>query len=857
MTAHHDFVGRAEERRRITRLLAHPDRRVVLLTGPAGIGKTRLAREAATAAPGTTVHWAQADPAGRDMPFGVFEKWADPALTDPLPRFAELLARFSRTNGCLLVVDDVHLADDFSLFLIHQLVTDTPARVILTLRSGEPIPRAVGEILRLDRVERIELGEFTLAEVTEFLTVRGRPPTDERAAGLWRRSGGNPLFLNALVDATDDAPYPDDLRTAVESMLRRHTYDGLGLLIDVLSEAESLPLATLTGLTGTPAVEAAETRGVITIAPGGAWITRLAHPLYGEVHRATLSAQTRRELRLRILDEANDDPHPHDDYGGALRLARLAAETPGATNRDVLLLNGAEGALSVLDMPLAAELSGHVAPGSPHYVRARILYGYAQAAVGDEAGSERAFGGIESIEVVDPALRETIGLIRAGGNMWAGDDPEPLRRLAEDPSTSAETRDANLAFIAALHGHPRLSLRRQPADPPRPAQRTPVDGRGVNGLVAAAARIIATGEVGDHRALLAAIDAGFGQLETSVMATSQQTQLCTFMALALNLSGDVSAAGAALERMAMRLSPFPGVSQHFLTGLRGITARTAGDVRAAGEFSAGALDGFAATGMPLFVRYPFHLARADAAAQSGDLRVARRELSYLAENPHRGHQRLDIRLALCRAWCLTGRRPIDDAIGAVLAAADAAHERGRHGLEVVAVQTALRLGATSLAARSAALLAAAPEMPRARTTGRHALALADDDPDALLALATDNEHAGDRMIAADAAAQAASSFMRHGRGYDAVDALALADRIATEIGLTSPALRAADRDVGLSERQRGIIHRARQGAPSRVIAEELSVSVRTVEGHLYRASRLLGGPVRAGTIPSLRPRHGE
>ena len=43
-------------------------------------------------------------------------------------------------------VDDVHLLDDLSTFVVHQIVQRGAAKVILTVRDGEPIPAAVQEI---------------------------------------------------------------------------------------------------------------------------------------------------------------------------------------------------------------------------------------------------------------------------------------------------------------------------------------------------------------------------------------------------------------------------------------------------------------------------------------------------------------------------------------------------------------------------------------------------------------------------------------------------------------------------------------------------------------------------------------
>ncbi|MFT3715877.1 MAG: AAA family ATPase [Gordonia sp. (in: high G+C Gram-positive bacteria)] len=856
--SHTVFVGREDERSRIRRLLTHPDRPVLVLTGPAGIGKTRLAREVAEADAGRlATYWTQADPSTRDVPFGIFEKWADPARSDPLQRFSELLTTFTdRTQPTLLVVDDVHLADDLSMFLIHQLAGGSATRLMLTLRSGEELGPAVSEVLALGNVERIELARFTRAEVAQFLAAGGRSPDERSATELWRRSGGNPLFLTTLVaTGGDPRTVSDDLRSTVESMLNRDA--GLCRLIDVLAEAESLPLAALTRLIGTVAIETAESRGLITVVPGGGWTTRLAHPLYGEVHRESLSPDDRLRIRTEIVEAVGDDPLIRSDYGHTLRMAVLAAGTstgnearatgvPAAANRDSVLVHGAEAALSVLDMPLAASLAGKVDEAGEQHTYARIIYGYALAAFGDQKTSEEVLDGLAA-QTGDPETLETIALMRTGGSLWVENDPAPLRTLGEDPATSEETRRSVAGFLTAISGDAAASVAAMPDDPPRPPYRTPIDRHGVAGLIAALGRVTATSALGDHPGLLTSIQAAFEQLEGSAMAASQQTQLGAAMVLALSLSGDVPATRDAVGRLAPRLAPFPGISQFCLSGLRSITEMATGEVRRALDLARDAVDGFDDAGAPPFIWYPACLAYTEAAAAGGDGRTARRLLSRLSKHPNHGFGYLEPRVEVCRAWCAAGRP--EEAVARLLAATDAAQARQRYGVAAYCLQTALRFGAANAGERAARLLAAAPSMPRIVTVDRHARALEAGDPHLLLAVSQEYLDNGDSASFADASAQAATGLFRTGDGQTGFDALDRALTQAAAIGLDSPAIRAADRASGLSERQRTIVALVRRGVSNRGIAERLSVSVRTVEGHVYRASQVLGAPIRRGREP--------
>jgi DNA-binding NarL/FixJ family response regulator len=68
----------------------------------------------------------------------------------------------------------------------------------------------------------------------------------------------------------------------------------------------------------------------------------------------------------------------------------------------------------------------------------------------------------------------------------------------------------------------------------------------------------------------------------------------------------------------------------------------------------------------------------------------------------------------------------------------------------------------------------------------------------------------------------------------------VATRLAAQSGARTPALAVAVRPLPLTAREREVVELAARGLPNKDIAERLTVSVRTVEGHLYRAGLKLG-----------------
>ncbi|MGA9377031.1 MAG: LuxR C-terminal-related transcriptional regulator, partial [Mycobacterium sp.] len=85
--------------------------------------------------------------------------------------------------------------------------------------------------------------------------------------------------------------------------------------------------------------------------------------------------------------------------------------------------------------------------------------------------------------------------------------------------------------------------------------------------------------------------------------------------------------------------------------------------------------------------------------------------------------------------------------------------------------------------------------------------------------------------------QAAASHRAAGRTGSAMTASDRADRLARECGnATSPAIAAARFTLPFTQREREIALLVAQGMSNRDIAEKVSLSVRTIEGHIYRAS---------------------
>ncbi len=204
---------------------------LVLVSGPAGIGKTRLIEEAVGAGPavvwGRCVDDLGAPPLwpwhrvlhGRpDVAAAVAAALpdTDPArgpTADPeaagfrfVAAAAESLVRTANPDGLVLVLEDLHWADETSLRLLRHLAGELHRSRLLVIASyrdprgtarEDPLDRVLPELVRHPSTHTVVLGPLREDDVHAYLA--GAAPTAAAGARrLHRRSGGNPLFLRVL-----------------------------------------------------------------------------------------------------------------------------------------------------------------------------------------------------------------------------------------------------------------------------------------------------------------------------------------------------------------------------------------------------------------------------------------------------------------------------------------------------------------------------------------------------------------------------------------------------------------------------------------------------------------------------------
>jgi DNA-binding CsgD family transcriptional regulator len=260
------LVERERELERIEALIAAVEdgaARVLVLEGPAGIGKTSLLAAARERARGEALHvlGARASELERGYPFGAVRQWFEPTLAAASPAqrsrlfegagaIAEavvapgappvehaaspailhglywLTANLASCEPLLLTLDDAHWADEASLRLLNYLVPRCEGlRIGLLAACRPPDIDEEGELLsRLlasDDVEIVRPAALSVEGTALMLAERtGRQPERPFTESCRTATGGNPFYLRELAQWLADegvAPHGDEVKRIGEA----------------------------------------------------------------------------------------------------------------------------------------------------------------------------------------------------------------------------------------------------------------------------------------------------------------------------------------------------------------------------------------------------------------------------------------------------------------------------------------------------------------------------------------------------------------------------------------------------------------------------------------------------------------
>lgn len=438
------FLGRDEELAVMARALRQEPEIGFVIAGPAGVGKTALAREVAdsVAADGWTVRRVVCTNSARGVPLGAFAEWAEGEGGSPVVLARQVIAAISGPDPqrTLLTVDDAHHLDELSAFVLHQFIIRKLGKVVLTLRTGYPLADAVTTpwkdgLLRWLELQPLSRGE-TAQLVSAVLDGAVQPGCAER---FWTLTQGNVLLLRHLVHhelvagrlIRGEAGWQWEAGPAVSPTLHQLVELQIGTIptavrevVDLVAVAEPIDRRCLARLADGDAIEEAERLHLVTSTKD---VVCVGHPLYAEVRLAQAGDLRLRRLRgwvaatLREMGAtATVDP---------LRLGLLLLDSDQPPDPDVLC-RAAQVAMARMDATLGERLAG-VAVAAGGGPRAKLQHAYALCQLGRAEEAQAVLDEIDPSEVPGNEFVNDV-VLRANTLMGPLRRPDEAGRLIDE-----------------------------------------------------------------------------------------------------------------------------------------------------------------------------------------------------------------------------------------------------------------------------------------------------------------------------------------------------------------------------------------------------------------------------------------
>lgn len=866
-------MGRQVE---LDRAVAHCRAGGVLLAGPSGVGKTRLATEVIAAAAPSHLVQVRATRVSSSMPLGAFAQvlaasgGVEGDAAQLKDAATQLLDGLADDEQLLVSVDDVHLLDDTSATLLLHLAMSGRADLLLTLRSGEEVPEPVTLLWRDELVARMDVSPLDNDAMATLLDQVLPGGVDGMVAStLVGSSGGNLLYLRELVTGLRDSGVltrshghwtltgpvtpPPRLSELIEQRLAS-LGEPARRLLDAVALGEPLGIHSLeTSGQWELAQELLDAGLVDYVEHGRRRQLRAKHPLHVEVARSTMSEPYRRTTLDGLAEALEQVGCRRRDDARRLATWRLDAGRPADPqvlvdaarealwgtdvamcerfSRTVLEVDGLAGEVRLA----AAHLLGAALDQQGRFVEAEQVLAAHEPTAGDgrdrtmlalerSANLFRGLGreddalrvlSVAESEVQDPELLEELLAMRASFAVFAGRVDDTLTLVApllEGAGDRAFCEGALQASVAHT-----------------------LAGRTATAMTIAVRAFETRIQLGDQVQLadpgIHLVALAMAQLDHGLLDEGHRTASAAYDgAVALGDRHGQAWLATILARA------------HLLSGRLGDATRLAreaavvfGDLRHPGT------------------RWGFG-ALALSAGHLGDAVLAATAIEDLDAEPATPVSIVDVEVDRGRAWALVaaGRRSAArDLLGD---AAERARAKGQHSLEAGALHDVARIGdATSVVSRLTEL-AAFVEGPLTAARDGHVRALAADDGDQLDAASEAFVVMGARLFAAEAATSAAAAHRRAGAERRAAASEQTARRLAAECqGASTPALRGGGAADPLTRREHEVAGLAVLGHTNREIADHLVVSVRTVENHLQRVYAKLGVTSRDELGPAMGP----
>ena len=873
-----DLVGRTDLIEEIVTALSGSQYLGAILVGEAGVGKTALARTVAKELDGNVaVLPISASPSLRKVPFGALSPYLHSLSINDVGSsvavYRSIMAHLeSSANGTkkmpLFLVDDSHELDDNTSVLLSQLVAGRRARLLALARNTPGPASEFGSLHQDGLLRRYEVQPLNQGEVHDLCRRElDGDVLSSVSATLAQMSGGNPMFLLALLRQGKRSGYlgvrnrvwrlvgaapPLDVRLVdlIKVRFRRRTPEEMTVL-ETLALAEPMPLDALVHCTDGPAVSALQEDGLLAIAEDRDRLATLSHPLYGEVIRQDVPAGRSLTIRRKVLDVLDHDSSTAD---GFLRFVGWGLDCGLPPDDKTLLraavlanrLHDAEFAMRAARAVHTPELRGNTLVEIARAQMTRGNLGYAREIVDEVLDQCTSFILAKEASLLSVALRvrgpNAPDAIRADVVRWqrivdriasatgSGDNPETrigvgvsrngyrilesfalnyegkfreaeviLRAILADKYCTDEVRLAGLSLLGEALGSTGRAI-----------EGTRATGEALQIIATHGHKFVAHTEFVITRHFVSMAHAGLWDEIEELLDTLVRTQS----------SGPTSFTGITElyeGLIALRKGLMGSARTALILGVEGLRESDANQLMP----MALGLAAFACTMVGDTMR-----ARAYATEFEAGASIGTRQGQLLGR----------VHVVAANALFQGAARSIE----ALHVLAKQAEADGMTVLAAVTFELAGRLG-DERCFEPLARITESFEGPEGAVMTAMAGAAARKDPDALVDAAELAQSSGYLLIAAECLGKAVKYYSQRGEEHKSRTLQQKLNGIIGQLeGLQSPQFEAVRSTSKLTQREMDIARLAGQGYSNKDIADAQGVSVRTVEGHLYRIFAKLG-----------------
>ncbi|MDP9998070.1 DNA-binding CsgD family transcriptional regulator/type II secretory pathway predicted ATPase ExeA [Pseudarthrobacter sulfonivorans] len=818
------------------------------------------------------------------VPFGILAPYtAELTAEDSVSPVAVLRSVWSyfeklkagKDTPLLLMMDDAHHLDEATAGIVADMISAGWASVVAAGRPRPGLPQALAQLWYDGLADRVDLRPLNREQIEEVLAhaLDGTVPAGT-VDTIWNASGGNPRILDALLhDAAEGGqlakrngiwmllgPLPADgprlYNVVVKDMLRRTPEEQEALKL--ISLAGPVSRKVIEDISGAEVVRSLLDQQMVVESQGSPADLRIWNALFGDALRLTISVSRSLQLRERIQGHLGSSPTGSE---GKLRAVEWALEC-GLKTPEPELLEAAHTALdhfrSRSSRTMAAKVVSPALVPQAHAIHARALYNegdFTGAAklldgcwleLGSGAGAapvlmlralaHQALG--TPLTVFAAGSRESLGGFGAKDSAETRHDDAPQNDSDADarPGTAWQEQLLRLLELGEAGNCEGLDREVQDLRIRTPGSTTDGALRAVGGALLAQS-LAASGRAvqGLDAALkaaaeLPALEGGVFFFNEYVLGRLVAGHLAT---------GDWESAERELADYATEHPRAAAAFGGSLEVLRGYSLLRQGRIERAYQTLLPAVETLRLSDPLQFFRFGSSLAFYVASRLGDAAQSSRLELDYKDAAQGSAVQEL-----LATAYAAAGSEYVardGKGLAALHTLATIPEVSARSGTLLELLSLCWDLGDHSVIPLVHSLAG--------NVEGRWAAAMLtlaehweSGDADSLMETAAKLETEGFVNVAREAYARASSVLESAGERRRSRQAVALREKCDHELGerFREGQFIAAAPTVHLTRREQDIVELAVQGLTDREIAQRLMVSVRTVEGHLYRTYVKLG-----------------